>query len=330
MLYTLLLSLALTSAEPSGEHGARSGEYAGSPLPAPGSQLVEVPSMLIRIDEQAEVPAREAGVLADVNVREGQMVAAGAAIAQIEDDEARIAAERAKIEMEIAKANAENDLGIRFARKSREVVEAELRRSTEALDRYAKSISASEMDHLRLLVDKSKVEIEQAEHEFKVAGYNQKVKAADYQAAQQAVSRRKITAPLGGVVVQVSRRRGEWVKPGDSVVRIVRLDHLRAEGFLSSRYLSPKLDGLKVKLIVDLPGEGTDPAHSTETVPFRVRGAGLVSAEFPGKIVFVDPEIDPVNAQVHVRVEIDNRGLRLRPGMRAKMQIEVPRNTGGT
>ena len=184
MLYTLLLSLALTSAEPSGEHGARSGEYAGSPLPAPGSQLVEVPSMLIRIDEQAEVPAREAGVLADVNVREGQMVAAGAAIAQIEDDEARIAAERAKIEMEIAKANAENDLGIRFARKSREVVEAELRRSTEALDRYAKSISASEMDHLRLLVDKSKVEIEQAEHEFKVAGYTQKVKAADYQAAQ--------------------------------------------------------------------------------------------------------------------------------------------------
>ncbi len=273
--------------------------------PAESVEIVEVPSMLIRIDEQVEVPAREAGVLAAVNVREGEMVAEGASIAQIEDDEARIAAERAKIEMDIAKANAENDVGVRFARKSREVVEAELRRSNEALDRYAKSISASEMDHLRLLVDKSKVEIEQAEHEFKIADYTRQIKVAEHQAAEQAVSRRKITAPLGGVVVRVPRHRGEWVKPGDPVVRIVRLDHLRAEGFLDSRYLSPKLDGRKVKLIVDLPG---DPA-----------------AEFPGKIVFVDPEIDPVNAQVHVRAEIDNRGLKLRPGMRGKMLFEAPR-----
>ncbi len=263
--------------------------------------------MLIRIDEQVEVPAREAGVLAAVNVREGQMVERGACIAQIEDDEARIAADRAKIEMDVAKANAENDVGVRFAKKSREVVEAELRRSSEALDRYAKSISASEMDHLRLLVDKSKVEIEQAEHEYKIAGYTRQIKMTDYQAAQQAVSRRKVTAPLGGVVVQVSRHCGEWVKPGDSIVRIVRLDHLRAEGFLSSQYVSPKLDGLKVKLIVDLPGRGA------------------AGAEFAGKIVFVDPEIDPVNAQVHLRVEIDNEGLRLRPGMRAKMQLEIPR-----
>ncbi len=252
MYCTLLLSLALTSGDP-----ATAKPPPAVPPAAESVETVEVPSMLIRIDEQVEVPAREAGVLADVNVREGQMVAQGAPIAQIEDDEARIAADRAKIEMDIAKANAENDLGVRFARKSREVVEAELRRSTEALNRYANSISASEMDHLRLLVEKSKVEIEQAEHEFKVAGYTQKVKSADYQAAQAAVSHRKITAPLAGVVVQVSRRRGEWVKPGDTVVRIVRLDHLRAEGFLSSRYLSPKLDGRKVKLIVDLPGEGT-------------------------------------------------------------------------
>ena len=302
MLCALLVSLALTSGDPA----AASTISAARPAPA-AVETVEVPSMLIRIDEQVEVPAREAGVLAAVNVREGQMIEPGACIAQIEDDEARIAAERAKIEMDIAKANAENDVGVRFAKKSREVVEAELRRSAEALDRYAKSISASEMDHLRLLVDKSKVEIEQAEHEFKISSYTRQIKVSDYQAAQQAVSRRRIISPLGGIVVQVSRRRGEWVKPGDSVVRIVRLDHLRAEGFLSSRYLSPKLDGQKVKLIVDLPGPAAPGA-----------------AEFSGKIVFVDPEIDPINAQVHLRVDVDNEGLRLRPGMRAKMQLQVP------
>ena len=308
MLCAMLVSLAVISANPPAARPPTTIRPA--PRAAQPVETVEVPSMLIRIDEQVEVPAREAGVLAAVNVREGQMVAQGDWIAQIEDGEARIAADRAKIEMDIAKANAENDVGVRFAKKSREVVEAELRRSTEAVEHYPKSISASEMDHVRLLVDKTKVEIEQAEHEFRIAGYTRQVKAADYQAAQQAVSRRRIAAPLKGVVVQVPRHRGEWVKPGDTVVRIVRLDHLRAEGFLDSRYLSPKLDGSKVKLIVDLPGEGT----------------GLpVAAEFPGKIVFVDPEIDPVNSQVHLRVEVDNAGLRLRPGMRAKMLLALPR-----
>ena len=319
MFYTTLLSLAIASANPSAT--------AAYPVPrvAEAVETVEVPSMLIKIDEQVDVPAREAGVLAAVNVREGQMVEQGSLIAQIEDDEARIAAERSKIEVALAKANAENNVGIRFARKTLEVSEAELHRSAEALEHYAKSISASEMDRLHLLVDKSKVEIEQAEHEFKNAGYTLQIKATEYQAAQQAVGRRRITAPLGGVVVQVLRHRGEWVKPGETVVRIVCLERLRAEGFLHSRYLSPKLDGRKVKLLVDLPG---DPRPGP-----RVLGAppGAPAAEFPGKIVFLDPEIDPVNAQFHVWVEVFNQGRapgtpgRLRPGMRAKMVLDVPR-----
>jgi len=306
MFCTTLVSLAIVSASPP----SADRPPAAHPLPplataARAVETAEVPSMLIKIDEQVDVPAREAGVLAAVNVREGQMIQQGALIAQIEDDEARITAERTKIEVALAKSSAENDVGIRFARKSLEVAKAELQRSAEALQHYAKSISASEMDRLQLLVDKSKVEIEQAEHEFKIAGYTHQIKTIDYRAAEQAIGRRKITAPLGGVVVQVLRHRGEWVKPGETVARIVSLDHLRAEGFLQSRYLSQKLEGCAVKLIVDLPH---DP-----------------SAEFAGKIVFLDPEIDPVNAQFHLWVDVVNHGLRLRPGMRAKMVLDVPR-----
>jgi multidrug efflux pump subunit AcrA (membrane-fusion protein) len=49
------------------------------------------------------------------------------------------------------------------------------------------------------------------------------------------------------------------------------------------------------------------------------------AAEFPGKITFLDPEIDPVNGQFHVWIEVSNLGLSLRPGMRAKMFLDVPR-----
>jgi len=284
--FTIMLSIAVVSADP------------------PAADTIEVPSMLIKVDEQVDVPAREAGVLAALNVREGQMIKSGELVAQIEDDEARITVERTKIEMALAKANAENDVGIRFANKSLDVANAELKRSSEALEHYAKSISASEMDRLQLLVDKGKVEVEQATHEFKTAGYTYQIKSSDYQAALQAVSRRKIAAPLNGMVVQVLRHRGEWVKPGEAVLRIVNLDHLRAEGFLQARYFSEKLENRKVKLFVNLPHE--------------------VSAEFPGKIVFLDPETDPVNGQFHVWIDVSNQGLRLRPGMRARMTLDLP------
>lgn len=281
-------------------------------LAAPGAgdaplrpaNAVEVPAMLIKLIEQVVVPAREAGVLAAVSVREGEMVQEGQVLAQIEDTEARILQERTRIELEIARLNAQNDVNTRFAKKSVEVARAELRRSAESNQRYPKSISESEMDRLRLLVDKSALEVEQADHEFKVAGFTSKIKENEHLAAQEKLRRHQILAPLAGVVVEVSKHRGEWVNPGDRVVRILRLDRLRAEGFLKAQHLVPKLEDRDVKLSVDLPGQP--------------------GAELPAKVVFVDPEIDPVNSQVRIWAEVENRDLRLRPGMRATMTLTLP------
>ena len=68
----------------------------------------------------------------------------------------------------------------------------------------------------------------------------------------------------------------------------------------------------------DISWEHLFPGYLTIDLP---GGAG---AKLPGKVVFVSPEIDPVNSQVNIWVEIDNEELRVRPGMRAKMTILVP------
>ena len=275
----------------------------GADVPQPAEEL-EVPSVLIKLIEQVDVPAREAGVLASINVREGQPVEEGALLAQIVDTEAQIAEKRAGIELEIARKNTKNDVNIRFAKKSTQVAKAELRRAEESIEQYHKSISDSEMDRLRLVVERSVLEEEQAEYEARIAEYTLQIKENEHQAAEEQVRRRKIVAPLSGVVVDVQRFRGEWVQPGDAVLRILRMDRFRAEGFVSVESLRHDLMDCSVRLEVDLPGE-----------------AGV---SFPGKIVFLSPEIDPVNAEVRVWAEIENRGMRLRPGMRAKMIIEVP------
>jgi len=286
---------------------ALAAAVAGSPAEGP-AQEIEVSSVLVKLVEQVDVPAREAGVLAAVEVREGRMVEEGDLLAQIVDTEARIAAKRAEIELEIAKKNAENDVTIRFARKSMEVAKAELRRSLDSVEKYPKSISDSELDRLRLVVDRTTLEIEQAEYDLAIAEFAEHVKASEHEAAEEKVRRRKITAPIGGVVVDVHRRPGEWVEPGETVVRILRLDRLRAEGFLSVRSVTEDLTGCPVRLIVDMPGRP--------------------GAEFPGELVFLSPEIDPVNAQIRVWAEIENRDLQLRPGMRARMVVSVPAREG--
>lgn len=276
--------------------------WIGSAMAQEPSARIEVPAMLLRLVEQVDVPARESGVLAAVHVAEGQMVEQDAAIAEIDDAEAKIALERARLESEIARANAENTVNVRFAKKSVEVAEAELQRSLETNQRYPKSVSQTEIDRLRLVVEKGRLEIEQAEHESRIAALTRQVKENEQQAAQQKLRQHKIAAPLAGLVVQVHRHRGEWVKPGEVVVRILRLDRLRAEGFVKTDQLSDDIQGRPVRLVVDLPK--------------------APATEYPGKIVFVDPEIDPVNAQVRIWAEVENPQLRLRPGMKASMVIE--------
>lgn len=297
----LLLSVAVAGAVPQ-PSPAPSAQPASAAEQAP--REIEIASALVKLIEQADVAAREAGVLATVNVREGQMVEEGEVLAQIVDTEARIASDRAEIELDIAAKNAENDVNTRFAKKSVEVARAELRRSEESIRKYPKSISESEMDRLRLVVQRAELEVEQAEHEFDVAAFTRKIKENECRSAEEKVERHRITAPISGMVVQVNRRRGEWVEPGENVLRILRLDRLRAEGFLDARHLAGDVDDWQATLTIDLPGEP--------------------GAKLPGKVVFVSPEIDPVNSQVNIWVEIDNEELRARPGMRAKMTILVP------
>jgi macrolide-specific efflux system membrane fusion protein len=278
-----------------------------SPVPAAhasdhsqGEPLV-VESVMLRLLEEAEVPAQEAGVVTAVSVREGQRVKQGDLLAQIDDQVARLAAEAVQAQYDIARAKAANDVRQRFAKKSLEVSEAELRRSMDSIERFAKSISQSQIDVERLTVQKNQLEAEQAEHEHQVATLEMKAQENELTAARAQVARRRIVAPFDGVIVQIYVRRGEWVEPGQKALRIVNVDRLKAEGFVPAAMAVAELSGKPVSLEVEALSEQDSPE---------------------GKIVFVSPEVDPITGQVRVWAEIDNREGKLRPGQPARMAIE--------
>jgi multidrug efflux pump subunit AcrA (membrane-fusion protein) len=262
---------------------------------------IQIESVVLRLLEEAEVPAQEGGVVTGVAVRDGQRVKKGELLAQIDDQVARLAADAAKAEYDIAQAKAANDVRIRFAQKSLEVSEAELRRSTESIERFAKSVSQSQLDVEQLTVQKNRLEAEQADEEQQIATLELKAKENELSAARAQITRRRIAAPFDGVIVQVYARQGEWVEPGQKALRIVNATRLKAEGFLSADSASAVLPGKAVRLWVESGGQRQKP--------------------FAGTVVFVSPEVDPITGQVRVWAEIDNREGRLRPGQPATMVV---------
>jgi macrolide-specific efflux system membrane fusion protein len=268
---------------------------------ATASEPLEVEAVVLRLLSEAEVPAQEAGVLTAVAVREGQQVAEGELLAQVDDQVSRLAAAAAQLQFSIAEAKATNDVRIRYAKKALEVSEAELRRSTESVARFPKSVSESQLDVERLTVQKHLLELEQAMQDQQIATLEMKAKDHERTAATAQVARRRIVAPFNGVVVQVLVRHGEWVEPGQQALRIVNVERLKAEGFIPAQRANANLAGQTVRLTLEL-GE-------------------KAAATFAGKIVFVSPEVDPITGQVRVWAEIDNKDGRLRPGQPARMVV---------
>src|SRR5579859_2487719 len=75
---------------------------------------VRAESVLITLVDQAEVAAQEPGALAEVAVREGQIVEEGDLLAKVEDSVAVITMRRAKIELDIAKKEESNESHVRY------------------------------------------------------------------------------------------------------------------------------------------------------------------------------------------------------------------------
>ncbi len=269
---------------------------------ASGAETValRIESVVLRPLYAAEVPAQQTGLLRQMAVVEGQRVDQGQLLASLDDREAKLLVVRAQIEHAQAEAKAKNQVRIRFAEKALEVARAELQRSHESIQQFAKSISQSQLDVERLTVEKLTLEREQAEHELALAKFDQQLTQNQRETAQLRLEQHQIRSPFAGTVVLVRGRVGEWVEVGAPVLRLVATDRLRAEGFLPAELASVRLEGREVQFQVE---------SDAQKVPVI------------GVLRFVSPELDAVTRQVRVWAEIPNADNRLRPGQQGAMEI---------
>lgn len=262
---------------------------------------------LVSLVEEAQVPAREAGVLVELRVREGDIVTKEDLIARIDDSQPEFDRRKAVAEHAQAQAKAESDVDVRYAVAAEEVAKAEYDKANESNRRVPGSVTRVELDRLRLTWKRGELQIEQAQMERKLAGMAVQSQEVDISAAENAIDRRKIHSPLDGMVVQVFPHLGEWMQPGDPLARVVRTDSVRVEGYVDSARFEPEqVRDRPVTVIVSLADERTE--------------------EFKGRIVFVSPLVEP-GGDYRVWAEVDNRQPEgssqwlLRPGQTATMTV---------
>jgi multidrug efflux pump subunit AcrA (membrane-fusion protein) len=262
---------------------------------------------LVSPDEEAKVPAREAGVLVELLVREGDGVRRGQVIARIDDSQPQMERRKAQAEHDQAVAKAASDVDVRYSVAAERVAEAEYRKADESNRKVPGSVTEVERDRLRLNEQKGELQIEQSELERKMSSLAAVSKGVEVEAAENAIERRLIKSPLDGLVVQLFPHQGEWMQPGDPLAHVVRTDKLRVEGFVDGQQWN-------ADHVRDRP------------VTVQVTMAGGKPEAFVGRIVFTSPVVQAGNT-FRVVAEVENRKSEasqrwlLRAGQTAVMTI---------
>ena len=265
------------------------------------AETIEVASSILTVSETVKVAAPEAGVLRELAVHEGMRLKQGAPIGEVDAREQQLSVEVIRQDLAIARSESESDVRIRLAVKENKVAEAELVRATSINAELPNTVSAKEVERLRLTMEKSELEIEFANFERDLLAAKLGRIEADLRLAQHKVEKMRVTSPIAGVVAELFCKAGEWVDAGEPIARLVRVDQLRVEGFVGIDDALAGLVNRQVVVEAQLPS-----------------GEKLRSK---GRVVFVSPEAEPVDAKVRFWAEVDNSAMRLRPGLTARVTI---------
>jgi multidrug efflux pump subunit AcrA (membrane-fusion protein) len=289
------------------------------------ADTIVVKSVTIRVLVEAEVPARETGVLASLNVRPGDRVSAGQVIGTLNDKEARIVLSEAKTQQEIARKEVNSDLGVkaaesilgqevsaltryevshriaiekansdvltRLAQKNRDMAFSDLRRAQKSKAAFSPSVSQAELDRLQTAFDRQVLEIEKEQQAQTVAKMSQEAEKAALEQQEKVKDRAQLELDLA--------------KHDNSIARMaltLREQSVQlAEIKLERRAITSPIDGFVVEQFRN-EGEWVEPGMKV----VRVLGLDRLQAEG-----FVDSR--EINADIRgarVELEVTKNGKR--------------------
>lgn len=210
---------------------------------------------LCEFDSEGQLLLNEDGSTKRQVLRRGLTVRKGDVLGKQQDDELvqeRIVAEQ---ELLVAEKEAEKTLEVEVAEAAARVAQASYKRADSLNRDMPGAVSPEEVqekyyDWIRASksIDKAKYDLEVNQERVKVA--KARVTAADVQ-----IRNRKFFSPIDGVIDDVYQNEGQWLREGDQILRIIRLDKVQVTGAIdASQYAPESIDGKEVVVSVHRPG----------------------------------------------------------------------------
>ena len=258
---------------------------------------------LVFAGETVEIPTQESGAIASLEVRENEAVQANQVIAKLEGEIAKLEKEAAGLQARVAMSEAQDTSEIRLA-------QAFVEESKMQADLYEEmaakgNASPTEFRQRQLSAKQAEVRLIQSN----TAKQQRELKAQLAQSAvllsQQKLDRLTLRSPIAGTVTRIDHRPGEWIQSGTTVIKIIRLDEVRIDCFITE-------DQIDRAALISKPVKVTLRRGSNESL-------------FSGRITSYDQEINAAG-QIKVHATVQNQKVgehwQLLPGMTVSMQLQ--------
>jgi len=216
--------------------------------------------------------AAAAGTVHAVNVKEGDRVAQGAIILELDKALEELEVERRRVvyesRVELEAAGQRATLLRADAESNRRLFEKSVSVSREEVERRELEARLGQAEYDRLVAAKERERIE-------------------FAMAQEQLARRRVTAPFAGVITDVRIELGEACEPRQPVVRIVDLSRATFVANLAPELCAGLAPGRTVTLRIETPTGVKDVTGTLEYVaPVIDAGSGLLRV----KAVFDNPD----------------------------------------
>ena len=234
--------------------------------------------------QDLEVAFSVSGIVDKVNVEEGDWVKKGQQLLALDSRVEEIQVRKHKLV-------SEDKTLLTGARTRLKTIES-LYLSNKKLFDKTRSISEEEVKRLGLELDMSRNKVRELQ-------FQEDIERIEYEMAREVVAKRKLSAPIEGVIVDLPVLRGEPCESGKPVVRII--------------------DPRKCRLICNVDAGLAFGYEKGQPVVILVSdGRGEVPRE--GIVEYIAPDVDPSSGLVKMKIIFDNTDLKVRPGASARFR----------
>jgi membrane fusion protein (multidrug efflux system) len=172
----------------------------------------------------------------------------------------------------------------------------------EATERYLQAKAELERS-VKLRRSESIAEKKFLDDRFEAMAWEKRVRQREAQISQlnDLLAKKTIRARFSGFVAKKHTEVGQWVEKGGGIVTLIDLEY--------------------VHVVVQVPERYVDKIRLGEKASVSVESVG--NKRFPGKIIAVIPEGDREARTFPVKVEIENKNVRIKSGMLSQVTFSL-------